>query len=175
MRKKSLLLTLFAASIFVTVFVAYTGGWGGVRATGGSLHVSGEGYGLGQVDQAQINARLDGYLICVNHGTNIAPGQNSYTTILEQTQNVTVRNGKFSFNFDFTDDDLGLAPSDWEAAGCPNPNWTVDYLHDRLEFTLHEIEQAKDGSFIVVERTAASFSCVMNPPALSGEYVCTQL
>ena|GEM_PF-5520305 len=170
MRKKSLLVIACIIGIFVTVSVAYPGGWGGVRATGGSLRVQGEGFGLGKVDFAQIDATLSGYLVCVNNGTNTAPGQNAFTTVLQQSQAVTVRNGKFSFDFFFSDSDLGFSPTDWQAAGCPNSNWIVDYLHDRLEFTLHETE---DG--IAVERTAATFSCVMNPPALSGQYVCTQL
>ena len=169
MNKKWFLLCILVLGLFAGVVVTHGGGWGGVSAKGGSLHVQGEGFGLGQVDEAQIEATLTGYLVCTNHGTNTAPGQNSFTTTLEQSQNVTVRNGRFSFSFDFTDADFGFASTDWEAAGCPNANWTVDYLHQYLTFTLHEIENG-----VAVDRTAATFSCVMNPPALSGDYVCTQ-
>jgi len=160
--------TSLLIALFVMVFTTYGGGWGGVRATGGSLTVSGTGYGLGQVDEAKIVAELSGYIVCVNHGTNVAPGQNSFTTVVEKSQTVTVRNGRFDFNFYFSDAELGL-PTDAVVAGCPNANWAVEYLHDQLNFTLQEVE---DG--VAVNRTAASFSCSMNPPALEGDYACSQ-
>jgi hypothetical protein len=167
--RKWLLGALLFGSLFVLVFAAYGGGWGGVRATGGSLTVTGEGYGLGQVDEAQITAQLSGYIICINNGSNYAPGQNSYSTTLTQSQRVNVRNGRFSFTFHFSDEDILGDQATWEGAGCPNSNWTVDYLHNLLTFTLNEVE---DG--VVVNKTAASFRCEINPPAASGEYVCTQ-
>ncbi len=172
MRRKSLLFVLSAAVIFVTVFVAYTGGWGGVRATGGSLHVEGYGYGVGKANAAQISAHLTGDIVCVNNGTNTAPGQVAYSTDLPtKTAIFEGKNGKFFFQFDWTDAELGFSPSDWQTWGCPNSNWTVDYLHHFLTFTLKAVES--DGT--VNDKVTASFTCEMNPPALSGEYTCSQL
>ncbi len=168
MGRRLALILVIMACLFAITAATFAGGWGGIRVTGGSLRVEGQGYGLGQVDQARITATLSGFIVCTNNGGNIAPGQNRYTTTVSQNQAVTVRNGKFNFNFFFSDADLGLATTDWQAAGCPNANWTVDYLHDRLTFTLNEIEGG-----VVIARTAATYSCVMNPPALNGTYVCS--
>jgi hypothetical protein len=177
MRKKSVVLTLLVVSILATVLVAYSGGWGGVSATGGSIHVEGYGYGVGQADTAQISATVTGYIVCTNNGMNIAPGQTYTKSLPTLTDRFEGSNGKFFFHFDWEHQlpgdppAEGQPPTDSTAWGCPNSNWTVDYLHHYLTFTLKAVED--DGT--VNDKITATFSCVMEPPALSGEYECTQL
>lgn len=168
MRRKRMLVFAAFVALLISVAAVYGGGWLPSVVIGDSLTVAGEGYGLGKVDQASIEATLQGSLVCVNKGGNTAPGQNRFEVTLNATQDVVVRNGKFSFSFFFPDEALGFSPSDPRAAGCPNGNWSVDYMHDRLTFTLREIENG-----VPVARTAATYNCIMSPPALSGSYVCS--
>jgi hypothetical protein len=98
----------------------------------GSLIASGYASGLGNTDVTIVlDASGIPAVTCANQGGNDAPGQSSpkISATGQQTllgDDPIRKNGKSAF-FTETDDPETIA---WDAAGCPNSNWTghIDFI-----------------------------------------------
>jgi hypothetical protein len=107
-------------------------GLSGARFSLGSLIAQGTLTKLGNTD---VNVMLDGSgipaITCTNHGRNDVPGQSSPKVSAAGRQsllgNSPVRkNGKSPFDVETVDP----TSVPWDAAGCPNSNWTarIDFI-----------------------------------------------
>lgn len=137
MRKK--ILSILSA-ILITVLVTSTAGAGGTIKLGnvnfalGSLIATGNVTvaGFGKIDVTLVlDASGIPAITCTNHGSNDVPGQSSPK--ITASGQVTLpgdkpiwKNGKSPFDVTAEEPET----IDWEAAGCPNSNWTarVDFV-----------------------------------------------
>ncbi len=96
------------------------------KSTSTGLTVSWKAAGLDELPTSafltadQVNAQY----VCVNHGTNIAPGQPLvFQAVTGPVQNITPHNGQITFTVT-----IPPPPTPNPAVVCPNRNWSVSLL-----------------------------------------------
>ena len=147
-------------------------GLSGVKFSLGSLIADGVLSKLGNTD---VNVVLDAggipAITCTNHGGNAVPGQ-SYPKVNASGQesllgNSSVRkNGKSPFNVE-TVDPVSLP---WDAAGCPNANWSahIDFIYwTNATISIYDIAtntlQVQQSYVCTTTRSPANVSCTPVP------------
>lgn len=127
-----LIVLLITALTSSTVFAGGAVKLSGVSFNLGSLIATGYASGLGNTDVTIVlDASGIPAVTCTNYGGNDVPGQ-SYPKVSASGQQTLLgndplrKNGRSSF-FTETDDPETIP---WDAAGCPNPNWTahIDFI-----------------------------------------------
>lgn len=134
----------------------------------GSLISTGFASGLGNTDVTVVlDASGIPVITCTNNGSNDVPGQSSpkISAVGEQDllgSDGRTKNGKTVF-FTETDDPETIP---WDAAGCPNANWTghVDFIFwtdaTLSVYDMHTGELLASQSFTcITTRNPASVSC----------------
>lgn len=134
---KNKLYTLFVVLLITTLTFSPASAGGAVKLSGvnfslGSLIATGFASGLGNADVTVVlEASGIPAVTCTNYGGNDVPGQ-SYPKISASGQqalpgNDSLRkNGRSPFDVETVDPET-IA---WDAAGCPNSNWTarIDFI-----------------------------------------------
>jgi hypothetical protein len=134
---KKRLSTVLAVLLVITLATSTVSAGGAVKLSGlsfslGSLIATGYASGLGNTDVTVVlDASGIPAVTCTNYGGNDVPGQ-SYPKVSATGRQTLLgddpvrKNGKSAF-FTETDDPETLS---WDAAGCPNSNWTgrIDFI-----------------------------------------------
>lgn len=134
---KKRLSTILAVLLAVSLATSTVSAGGAVKLSGfsfslGSLIATGYASGLGNTDVTVVlDASGIPAVTCTNYGGNDVPGQSypKVSAIGQQTllgSDPVRKNGRSAF-FTETDDPETIA---WDAAGCPNRNWTayIDFI-----------------------------------------------
>lgn len=168
-RLYSLLVMMLVATLITST--ASAGGaikFSSVTFNLGSLISTGFASGLGNTDVTVVlDASGIPAVTCINNGGNAVPGQSSPKISASGKQDLLgsdgrTKNGRTAF-FTETDDPETIS---WDAAGCPNANWTgiIDFIFwtdaTLSVYDMHTGELLASQSFTcTTTRYPASVSC----------------
>lgn len=168
----ALAVLLIATLMTSTVYAGGAVKLSGVSFSLGSLIAKGYASGLGSTDVTVVlDASGIPAITCTNYGGNDVPGQ-SYPKVSATGQQTLLgndpirKNGKAPF-FTETNDPTTIA---WDAAGCPNSNWTahIDFIFwTNATISIYSTSTGtllqKQNYTCTTTRNPASVSCVAAP------------